>query len=89
MSVRRAPARCIAAAVAVLTGASALSVSAAQGEPIDNPCAQLAVPFCGLIPMMPDQEGDIDLSLQQPPAREGPTQAEAQVPIQLCAVGCL
>lgn len=78
-----------AAAVATLLTAGSAFPSTARADPGDDPCSQSATFICRLIPMMPDQEGDIDLTKQQPPAPPGPAPGETRVPTDLCAQGCV
>lgn len=77
------------AAVATLCAATSASAATARADQGNDPCAQSAIPFCRLIPMMPDQEGDIDLTKQQPAAPPGPAPAETRIPTDLCAQNCL
>lgn len=77
------------AAIATLLAAAGTFTSTAWADPGSDPCAQTTIPFCRLIPMMPDREGDIDLTQQQPPAPPGPAPGETRIPTDLCAQGCL
>jgi hypothetical protein len=39
-----------------------------------------------MVPMMPELEGDLDLTQQQPPAT---IDNEHQIPADVCAMGCV
>jgi hypothetical protein len=69
------------AAVAISLLASPATASA---DPA-NPCDLALSFFCRFVPIMPNLEGDIDLSTQLPPAPPG----EPPRPADICARGCL
>ena len=63
-------------------------LASAQADP-GEPCAGTVALICRFVPVMPDQEGDIDLTTDQPAAPPGPAPMEAQLPPDLCAGVCL
>lgn len=67
-------------------GAIFLSSPAAADPNGPPPCEGPLGFVCSMVPMMPDLEGDLDLTQQQPPAT---IDAENQLPADVCAMGCV
>ena len=77
----------IAAAGALAAGV--LLATPANADPGDNPC-QLAVTFlCKFVPIAPELEGDVDLTVDQPPADPNAPPPESLPVAPLCAAGCI
>jgi hypothetical protein len=77
-------------AVCLWTAAEAKAASMDREAPIvDDPCA-LAITFlCRFMPVAPDLDGDLDLTLQQPPVGAGMPAPESLPPIDPCSMGCI
>jgi hypothetical protein len=76
------------AAASALAAAMFLAVPAGA-DPGDNPC-ELAVNFlCRFVPIAPDLQGDVDLTIKLPPADPNAPPPESLPVVNPCAAGCI
>lgn len=75
------------AILGTVAAAGALFLSSpAAADPNGPPCEGPLGFVCSMVPMMPELEGDLDLTQQQPPAT---IDNEHQIPADVCAMGCV
>lgn len=78
-------ARTLALSFGGLTVAAALLAPQASADPDMPPCGGLLSLICGVVPIAPDLDHDIDLTKQLPPAAN----QDDQPPVDMCAMGCI
>ncbi len=75
-----------------LIGAGAVAVASlplAPAAQAEDPCDFGATILCHFMPVAPDLEGDVDLTVDQPPADPAVPLPESRPPADICANGCV
>ena len=61
----------------------------ASADPVSDPCQLAFSLFCRFVPMLPELEHSVDLTVDQPPADPAAPLPESLPPPSPCAAGCV
>jgi hypothetical protein len=61
----------------------------AVAAPADDPCPLAAALLCRFVPIVPELDGDVDLTKQMPPDDPAAPAPDSLPPVDICASGCV
>ncbi|MDO3402955.1 fibronectin-binding protein [Mycolicibacterium neoaurum] len=76
------------AGVALVLGYALLPAADGSAQPPDIPCTMAVSIICHFLPIAPDWEGDIDLTVDQPAADPSAPEPDSRTPADYCINGC-
>jgi len=81
--------RGVMAATALLLLTFLPPAAPASADPVSDPCQLAFSLFCRFVPILPELEHSVDLTLDQPPADPAVPLPESLPPPSPCAAGCV
>ncbi|OBF37456.1 hypothetical protein A5719_21850 [Mycolicibacterium peregrinum] len=89
MNITRTSGLTKAMMAAVLATAAFAGAPTAVAEPAEDPCGLTFSLFCRLVPIVPELEHSVDLTVNQPPVDPAAPPPESMPPPDPCAAGCV